>query len=265
MRYSLLLLGMFAATPIAAQTVDSSADTIRDRSAHWLAAATYARDRFAAQPAPLSDWESLLLSAQLRVPRGALALEAIRVRRFDLTDAAVAIDAYAALTARSYGNLRVQLAPDADVLPAVDIAGELFHGFAGSWETSLSARWLDFAAGAVDLYGVALAHYAGAWYVRGRVTIVPANDGAGVLGVALVRRYRADDSANFVELSAGAGEEVVTIAAGPVTELRATRFAQLRAQHFITRAAGLSGALGYHDLELFPNRYGVSVGVLLRR
>lgn len=191
-----------------------------------------------------------------------VAGEVVFARRFGLSDAGAVLEGWTPLWRRAYGSLRVQLTPDADVLPRMDVVLDVYQGVNGGWEISGGYRRMQFTSG-VDIYHAGLAKYAGNWYLRGRVTLVPRGGTTGSSGFAAARRYgaTADD---WWELGGGLGEELITVGAGPAVAVRRNGVALARMQRYVTRRTGIALGASYNGTRGFSSRAGVSASLLHR-
>jgi YaiO family outer membrane protein len=226
----------------------------------WRASAGYGVESFASQRA---DWQAWQLRLERRFRGGSAALEAGDASRFAVWDQTAALDTYHTLWARAYGNVRVAVAPGARVLPRADVTAELYQGFAAGWEASAGWRLMSFPGQRVDIWDASLARYAGAWYLRARLTAVPQSGRLGG-GLALeARRYlrTADD---YLDVSAGAGNEVVTLPPPAAPVVAASRFLAARYQGFFTTHVGIGAGATYNAQQGVPDRRGIQVGLIYR-
>lgn len=232
---------------------------VQDTVPAWRASATYGYEALSGgRPA----WHAATLRLSRRTGRRTLAAEALVARRFDLSDAGVAGEAWSPLWRRAYGSLRVQVAPGAAVLPTTDVALDLYQGLSGGWEAAGGYRRMQFGRG-VDIYHAGLAKYAGNWYLRGRLTFVPRGGTTGTSGFAAGRRYgaTADD---WWEIGGGLGEELITVGAGPAVAVRRNGVALARVQRYVTPRTGMAAGVTYNGTRGFSSRTGVSVSLLRR-
>lgn len=210
-----------------------------------------------------TDWHEQKVSVRRSWGRGSLALEALRVRRFDLWDEAFALDGYVPLWSRAYANLRLQVAADPSVLPDTDFLIEPFQGFGEGWEASLFYRRMDFPEEQVDLYGGSLAKYLGNWYFRERVTLAPSMGSTQVSHAVLARRYLGT-SGSSVEVEAGAGRSLVIVGPDLEPERRKSSFFAFRVRKHLTEHVGLVASLDYQDNEGEPVGRGGSLELVIR-
>lgn len=229
-------------------------------AAPWRAGLTYGFEAFTRDR---TTWHAASAQVSRRFAHGTLIGELRSVRRFDLTDRAVAVDAYRALWPRAYGNLRVQFAPGADVLPRLDVATEAFQAVTGGIEFSAGYRRMQYAHDHADLFSAGVAKYVGNWYLRARTTIVPKTGTTGVSGSLAVRRYLATPD-EYLDVQGGLGEELLTVGTGPNgpdIQVRANRFVAVRLQKRLTSWLGASVGVTYNSTNGLPARRGMTIGV----
>lgn len=229
----------------------------------WFAGLWYQRELIPTDLPGWSDWSKIRGVVVRDLPRGALGLEFFQAERFGLRDRGALLDGYLELWERAYANVRLRVTPGADVLPGMDLKGELFQAWPNGWEVSGSGWWMNFPEHDAGVVGAGVARYVGNWYLREVVTLgTLAGESALSTGV-LVRRYL-DPPREYVEVSGGLGKEVVVLGAGPVVDVRETRFVQAGLQKFVTRSWGVAATLMYNRFQGAPSRRGGSLGVLAR-
>ena len=245
---------LVAALPAAAQQAQPA----------WNVRASYGREVFDSDLPAWSDWESVEGAVSRRHGRGAVTAGVLRARRFDRRNDAGFADAYHTLWRGAYGNMRVQLAPGAGILPRTDMSGEIYQSLARGWEVSAGYRHLVFATERVGIAGATVGHSTGRWYARGRVTqaFSSAPTDAPVSIAGLVRRSLARREGHL-ELSAGTGGEAVTTGAALV-DVRRTSFVTAGAQLYFTSALGANVGGSVANLEGIPRRVGGQVTALAR-
>lgn len=209
------------------------------------------------------DWLTASAGIQRSSEWGALGVEVFRSRRFGLRDEGAAAEAYIQTLDRGYAHVRGQVVPDAVVLPSADLRLELFQGFGDGWEASAAARRLVVSGESIAIYGLGLARYLPAWYLRARFDVNPTFEETALYYSASVRRYLSRIE-GFLELAGGTGEEVAEVAAGPVVDLRAGTSLTARAELFPYRRAGVAAGITYATLEDLPTRYGGDVRLIIR-
>jgi YaiO family outer membrane protein len=211
---------------------------------------------------PSPRWQSWAITGGVRGVRASLLADALAITRFGSTDFAVAADGYLRFHPGTYGNLRVQLAADARILPEWDVAAELFHAPARGWEASGGYRRMAFANETVGIFSGGLARYVGSWYLRLRVTAAPHTGGVSPGGSVVLRRFTGDRD-GFLELAGGYGSELVTLGPGSVVR-RTSRSVLARWQLLVGPSWGMSlgGSLAADQGQ--PRRAGVALGAFTR-
>ena len=225
----------------------------------WRASLSYGFEDFTSSWASWQAWDARF---ERKTASGSIAAEALASTRFGVWDQGGALDAYHLLWRRAYGNLRIGLAPGAQVTPRFDLTAEVYQGLPAAWEASASYRRMSYATSGVNLWGASLAKYAGNWYVVARLTAVPQ---AGRLGggISLLARRYLETADDYVDLSAGTGNEIVTLAADSVAVDR-SRFLAARLQRFLTARVGVSVAATYNTQQGIPTRRGLTVAAMYR-
>jgi YaiO family outer membrane protein len=226
----------------------------------WRAGLTYGFEAFTRDR---TTWHAASAQLSRRLAHGTLIGELLTARRFDRTDRGAAVDAYRTLWPRSYGNLRVQVAPGSDVLPRLDVAAEAFQSVTGGIEFSAGYRRMQYPHDHADLFSAGVAKYTGNWYLRARTTIVPKAGSTGVSASLAARRYLATPD-DFLDVQGGLGEELLTVGTGPNgpdVQVRANRFAAVRIQKLLTSRLGVSVGATFNGTDGFPDRRGLTVGV----
>lgn len=226
----------------------------------WEASVQYGYQSFSSER---SDWHTYTASIRRTFSRGSVCLQSIRTRRFSSWDEATALDGYLDLWPRAYGNVRLQVTADADVLPRSGYAVEVFQGFGEGWELSGSYRHMDYPSANVDMYGASLGKYVGNWYLRWRTTFLPEAGSILSSHAGFIRRYlgTVDD---FLEIGGGRGKEVVTTGAGPRIETLRTHFFTFRVQKFLHPRLGVTLTATYNDQQDLPVGRGLSFGIITR-
>ncbi|RJP19956.1 MAG: YaiO family outer membrane beta-barrel protein [Candidatus Omnitrophota bacterium] len=225
----------------------------------WEASVFY---RYHAISAGKADWHTYGASVRRQFSKGSIGLEGYQTHRFSKIDEAAAIDGYLDLWQKAYGNLRLQVAPDADFLPRTDTLLELFQGFGEGWELSGNYRHMDFPGNNIDIYGFSLGKFIGDWYLRGRTYFTPESDDTLISYAFSARHYFNED--DFVEVGGGVGKEAVTIDAGPIIEDRQTKSVSIRGQKFFRANLGLTLSYDFFEIDRAWSSHGVSIGVITR-
>lgn len=225
----------------------------------WYAAARYGVESVSG---PGSSWQAWAITGGRRTRRASVLAEALGSTRFGASDLAFAADAYVLFRPGTYGNLRVQLAAGAEILPESDLAAELFHSPVRGWEASVGYRRMAFESQTIGIYSGGVARYLGSWYLRARVLLADHSDGVSPGGALLLRRY-AGDRDRFFELAGGYGSELVTLGPGSVVR-RASGSLSARWQLLLGASWGvtLGGSLAADEGQ--PRRSGVTLGAFVR-
>jgi len=251
---------LLAAEPGRAGGVPVEPDTVPGA---WFAGVWYERELISSDLLQWSDWSGFRGVVVRDFPGGALGVELFQAERFGVRDRGVILDGYADLWARAYANLRIRAAPEAEVLPRMDLRAELFQAWASGWEVSGSLWWMDFPQRDVEVAGVGVARYVADWYLREVVTLSTLA-GESVLSASALARFYLDPPREYLEISGGLGKEVVVLGAGPTVDVRETRFVQLGLQRFLTRTWGMAATVMLNRFEGAPARRGGSLGLMAR-
>lgn len=135
---------------------------------------------------------------------GSVAVEGLQLKRFGLTDRALAVDAYPRLWDRAYANVRIQHASGATLYPGTSWRAELYQGVGSGWELAASHDYLGFAS-RVNIDGVAVGKYWGNFYARWRHQVVRSLGSSGNGNRLMVRYYYEGDADHYVEVNASSG------------------------------------------------------------
>lgn len=231
------------------------------RSSTFNAGVTYSRSWFSDARGPWSDWTTLAAQVGVRSSGAAGSVRLFRDEKFAQADVGGTLDVYRNFGKSRYANATVTVVPDAKVNASSDVSLELYQGLS-SWELSGGLRHMSFSDGGASSATVAAAKYVNAIYLQLRGFAVR-KSGETALAMAAVARYQRDARA-FAELRAGRGNELVTIAAGPVLSPRRTGFVAARAQGQLPGSRfGISAGLGRFMIEGVPNRMEATIGAFV--
>jgi len=227
----------------------------------WQASAFY---RYQSLTDGRPSWhraEALLLR---RFRKGSVIAKAIRARRFEEWDEALALEGYRDLWNGAYGHLRLQYAFSPQALAAAEVYAELFQSVGSGWEVA-GTYWLrDYPGETLHLAGLGVGKYVGRWYLRAKTLLIPQAGEVGVAQLLRARRYLDGASAReFLDLQAGLGRSVELVGPGPRVEIARTYFVTARLQRFVTRHLGFSVGTAYSDVKFYARR-GVTAGLLVR-
>jgi YaiO family outer membrane protein len=257
-----ILLLLVAPGPLLAQDGEDG------RVLPWSATLYYDVTQIASPPDE-AYWHTVTAGVARRMDAGSVALQGLVTQRFDVSDAGAVVDVYRDLWRGAYGNVRVGMAPGAEVLARYDAGAELFQTV-GNVELAASFRHQSFEVAEVNTMGAAAAYYVGRWYLRPRTLVAHVHEAWSPFVAFTARRYLGEGTDDRFDVAAGFGEEVLEIAApafgeGPLDVITSgSRFVSLGGQRYLARRLGLSAAGWYSEYEEIPNRWGVSVGVLTR-
>lgn len=217
-----------------------------------------------------SYWQTLTTTVARKLPAGSLAFGGISARRHDRTDLAGIADLYGDLWEGAYGNVRVALAPRAEILSRIDIGAEIFHSI-GAAEVSLSARSQEFETARVRTFGLGTGYYSGDWFLRPRGVVAQVEGSWSPFVAFTGRRYLGGSTDDLIDLSLGGGAEVLEVtgadaarSVGVEVVTSASRFGGIRLQRYFGERVGLSAGAWYSDYDAIHDRWGVSAALTTR-
>ncbi len=225
----------------------------------WFATASHEFRRF---PNDRPTWQAGTVNIGAKTGKGrASFLEMGWLTRHDRDDFFGAIDHYEPIGGRAYANLRVGLAPGADVSPRNDISAEIFRSLPRALELSAGYRFTRYHDATAHTPSLGLAKYSGNWYLRLKNSVTPIDGSLGFAVIATVRRYW-QTSEEFIGFTVAAGREIVGLPGGTVLA-RSPTVVSVYGQRFLTMNAGLRLSVEVvRDGDL--SRNGVTAGVLAR-
>lgn len=214
-------------------------------------------------------WHTVTLGLGHYFDWGFVALQGMGTSRFNTFDQAVGADVYADLWPGAYGNARVMLDWNPQVLPRVDLFTQLYQVLFTNFELSGGYRLMSFPADNVHFFNLGFGGYFGNWYVGLQPMFLTSGQGPGgqISGWA---RYILNTADDYVDLRVGAGRRVGIIgvgtdaSGGPQLQGQSSFFGALTGQYFINPNVGFYGVLNYNYDDQFPSRYGITVGNKLR-
>lgn len=227
----------------------------------WEAALAYDRTGF--DGSTRADWTTRGLLLKRRAGGATYLLDVRETRRFERDDLAVAAEAYLPVWPGGTLHLRAQATPDAQVLASREYAAELFDDLGRGWEGSLGYRHSSYARDDADILSWSLGRYAGEWYLRYRGMLIPTQGGNGAAAGVFARRYLGGD-ADWVEVGAGRGRDLVTLAGGPQIAKRATSFRALKARFFPWDTVGVELSYTAEKYQGIPDGRAWHVGLVRR-
>ena len=257
-RILILIAAVIAISPASASAQEAAARPCPP-ACTWESTLTYSYSDLSDE---MASWHNINAAAVYNFPGGAIALGAIQVSRFERWDQGVALDGYKELWQNSYGNVRVQYAPSADLLPELDLYAELFQGIPRGWEVSGSYRLRAYPDDKIHFVGASLNRYVGSWYLRGKGEVFPYADEVGVLFSVEARRYF-EPPRSYLKFEAGRGRGVEVVDVGPIIETTDTYYLLAGIQKYVTSHFGLIAQAVYSDDDFFTRRTLV-VGAMVR-
>lgn len=231
----------------------------------WEAGLGHAVRAFDGAPAGWSAWRETSAFLRRRLESGSLGAEAVRAERFDAADLGVAADAWVGLGPRAYGEFRIDLAPDAEILPEYGVRAEAYVAPVDGWEVSAGWRRSGFDGRGVDEAVASIAEYVGRWYLRQRVTALFGAGEDGALAVDLVARRTLATPRDLVEAGAALGPIATVVGRGPLVEASDRRSVWVRFEAFPWPRLGFAarGEASWFDPPV-PDRRVASAAVLTR-
>ena len=215
----------------------------------WSASLSYGFSEFS----PVRDeWHYYSASVRHYWRPGSLAFEYLGSRRFGSTGYALALDAYADLWPRAYGNFRYQYSPKAVLFPDDSYRTEIFQGIGKGWELSASYDHMNFGGSNVDMYGVGLGKYIGDWYFRWRPLFVPSAARLSISNRALARYYYAGNGDDYVELNGGFGQGGEFLQGTQIVKTKRSKSFGAASQKYINPRWGFKVSAGYSEENIFP-------------
>ena len=155
--------------------------------------------------------------------------------------------------------------PEHDFLPRHDGRLELFQGFGSGFEGSLNARFMNFDAVDVDIYGLSLGRYWNDWYVRGNLSrSQDTRNSQGTFGQLTVRNYYRVNNDDYWEGSVGLGKDQVNVGPTRQSLTQTTESFTLLWHRYWTRKWGTELSYRYTGPDRSATRQRVSVLVLRR-
>ena len=230
----------------------------------WEAGFSYAVQDFTVDSAPWSTWIETAVALTRVIPRGTVRLEAIQGRRFDAWDGTLGVDAWSALWERGYGNLHVQVTPDARTRADLDVAAAVFHGVDG-WELGGGWRHQRYDAGGigVDALTLTAARYLDGWYLRGGAEVAGVDGLEGVTATAVARWYFVPPE-DLVEMGVAWGEGPELVGAGPAVGVGRGGHGHVRFQIFPWPYVGFGASAEVRSFRDLPVRHGLSLSLRAR-
>ena len=222
-----------------------------DADPTWTGTVTTGTEVFSGTPHQ-SPWLWELLGARAQRGRSSIAFEGIASRRFDQSDAAVAVESYVGLASSNYAYLRAQYTPSAHTLPTADVTGEFFQTFAKEFEASLNLRRMTYAQTGTTTGSLGLAWTHGDNYLRGRYIALVQSGGGLVSAFLLTERRYGKDADTYAEGGASVGQRsrerrARSVLRHPRQQLRVPARSTIRHTAPWDRRAGLRDTAGGHS------------------
>ena len=206
-------------------------------------------------------WRSWVLSVKREVGAGTVMGQLTRQSRFGVTDVGGRLDAWHTLWANAWGHVQVGLGPGAQVYPRGTVQADVTQSV-GTWELAGQYTWRTYEVDETHAVRPQVAHYVGAWYLRGFATIIPREGPWAATGGLGARRFLGA-STSYVDVEAGMGRSVEFVRANSDLLTERTVFASVRAQYFFSDRMGASIGVRYSD-DGFFQRGGGTMGLLAR-
>lgn len=229
-----------------------------DRPTRWEAGVHASGDRVSGGR---DAWQRWGLSLKRAVGAGTIMGRLERQSRFGTPDVGGRLEGWHDLWDGAWGHVQLGLGPRAMVYPRGTVQADVTQS-AGAWELTAQYTWRTYATDEVHMVRPQVAHYVGAWYLRGFATLVPRVEKWAATGGIGARRFL-ESSQSYVDVEAGFGRSVEF--AGPNSELLAERTAYVsaRTQYFFLRRMGIQAGVRYSN-DGFFERVGGSAGLLVR-
>ncbi|MBT8399362.1 MAG: YaiO family outer membrane beta-barrel protein [Rhodothermia bacterium] len=225
----------------------------------WFATASHGFHRFSNDR---PTWQAGIVTFGAKSSKGrASFLEMGWLSRHEQDDIFGAINHYQPVGGRAYANLRVSLAPGADVSPRNDVYAEVFRSLPRALEVSGGYRFARYRDATLHTPSVGIAKYVRNWYFRLKSSVTPIDGSVGFAAIATVRSY-GQTSEEFIGFTVAAGREIVGLPGGTVLA-RSPFVASVYGQRFLTSNAGLRLSVDVvRDGDL--SRSGISAGLIAR-
>ena len=204
-------------------------------------------------------WSAAELGIYYRNIQGSVYAGVRRVNRFGLTAAALDIDGYLTLPRGRYVNVRVAIAPKAQVLPNYDFTAEGFQPFWKNSEISASFRYMSFPNDEVNIYGISIGNYTRNLFFRASSLITPENVLKLYINI-LVRQYL-NVADNFIEIRYGTGYTIDQAKNGSLPII--ARSLAFRGQCYPFKSVGLSITVNTFRTSRY-NRGGAALMAVVR-
>lgn len=204
-------------------------------------------------------WMERGVQAEGQFPGTTLVLTAADVERFGRSDRVVRGSLYRDLWGGAYGHLRVGVSGQ-ELLPGFDWQAELTQSIGGGWGVSGAYRGMHFATERIDIVTAGAHRYVGAWYLRGRASLVPRPRDLGGAAQLAARRIFVD---GHVELVLARGREVIATAPDRPVRVQGSWAGALLAEHAVVGPVRVRAGLQY-VAEGRLTRWGGTLGLTIK-
>jgi len=170
--------------------------------------------------------------------KNTIILNLFKTERFNKTDTGFNFDLYQELWNRSYGNLKLQFIPQANISPGSDIFIEIYQSFRKGWELSINYRNMNFSNTSVNIYGASVGKNINDWYLRNRSSVIPKKVGIDFSSFIFSRRYL-NTVDNYIEGGFGQGWENEYSQEEKKVILRQKTTLMVKYQRFFTPSFGM--------------------------
>jgi YaiO family outer membrane protein len=201
-------------------------------------------------------WLERGVQAEGRFPGTTLVLTTADVERFGRSDRVVRGSLYRDLWTGAYGHLRVGLSGQ-ELLPGFDWQAELTQSLGGGWGVVGAYRGMHFATERIDILTAGVHRYIGAWYLRGRASLVPRPRDMGGAAQLAARRLFAE---GHVELVLARGREVIATAPDRPVRVQSSWAGALLAERTLVGPLRVKAGLQYVAEDRLT-RWGGTLGL----
>jgi len=245
--------------PLLALLLAAAPATATD-STRWQAGLSYELQHHSRER---TDWRWLQVTAGYRVAATTVLVSLARSTRFDRNEAVIAAEAYSKIGATAVSG-RLQVTPDATVLPGSDLSVELERQVSRGWTVAGAYRRMGFATGVIDILSTAGTRYFFRGFAQLRLAVIPEGGRTGVSARAVLRRYFGATNSDWIEGFGAVGREVVLLGTGLPVAVRTVGALGLRSRCYFGPRWGLSLGFGWTGEVDLPSRVVGTAGLTLR-
>lgn len=204
-------------------------------------------------------WLERGVQAEARLAGTTVVLTAADVERFGRSDRMVRGSLYRDLWGGAYAHLRLGVSGQ-ELLPGVDWQAELTQSLGSGWGIVGAYRGMHFAAERIDIVTAGVHRYVGAWYLRGRASLVPRpRDVGGAAHLAARRIF----PGGHAEVVLARGREVIATAPDRPVRVQGSWAGALLAEHTLVGPVRVRAGLQYVAEGRFT-RWGGTLGLTIR-